>query len=84
MTPEQIRQEAEREYPIIIERDFNPLSDGSFDINESAREAYIKGRMKSLEGKEKEIAELKEQVQIYQIASDSFADDADKLDEKLR
>lgn len=58
MTHEQIRQEAEMEYPVIFERDFNPLSDGSLDINESAREAYIKGRMKSLEEKEKEIAEL--------------------------
>ena len=74
MIPEQIRQEAEREYPIIIERDFNPLSDGSFDINESAREAYIKGRMKSLEEKEKEIAELVQALKDIRHDKLTFAD----------
>lgn len=40
---EKINKEAEGLYPEIIERDFNPMSDGSYDINESARKAYKKG-----------------------------------------
>lgn len=53
MTPEQIRQEAEREYPV------DPLFGSLYkSLLLKNQEAYIKGRMKSLEEKEKEIAEL--------------------------
>ena len=54
MTPEQIRQEAEREYPI------DPNDSVLLQcIKSDIKEAYIKGRMKSLEEVERLKAEVK-------------------------
>ncbi len=41
-TEEEINAAAEKQYPPLLERDFDPLSDGEKDVNQDARRAFTR------------------------------------------